>query len=262
MKSEIENINHQIAEFMDDYYDTGLEPAYYIRKNKVYELKDAQYHSSWDWLMTVVDRIEELGFRVYITQYSCQIYQIDKSFPDNFIIDADFKETRLENAVDGISAFAEWWNKKEVKPAIDKRVNLVSDINEFIDDWLIEKVVFKEDRVFEKELRPGKTKKYYPVHPKGTSTRKYLEERMRNGIERLFRIRGKEYNNLKEDEMVFILDSDQVKAYREWAKSKTLPQTAIGGAFTICFTETGIGTFAQVKCVDGTTLDLTDHSKI
>ena len=262
MKSEIENMNHQIAVFMDDYYDTGLEPAYYIRNNSVYSLNDAQYHSSWDWLMTVVDKIEDLGFRVYITQYSCQIYQVDKTFPDSFIIDADFKLTRLENAIDGIAAFAEWWNNKAIQPAIDKRSNLIGDVNEFIDDWLLEKIRFDEENIFEKEIRPGKTRKYYEIYPKGSSTRKYLEEKMRNSIERLFKIRGSEYNNLKEDEMVFILDSDQVIAYREWAKSKTLPQTAIGGAFTICFTETGIGTFAQVKCVDGTTLELTDYSKI
>jgi hypothetical protein len=135
-------------------------------------------------------------------------------------------------------------------------------MNEFIDDWLLEKIRFKEENIFEKELRPGKMVKYYQIYPKDSSTRKYLEERMRNSIERLFKIRGNEYNNLKEDEMVFILDSDQVTTYREWAKSKTLPSTAIGGAFTICFTQTGIGTFAQVKCVDGTTLELTDYSKI
>ena len=184
---EILKGNHQIAIFMNDYYDTGLEPAYYIRKNKVYSLDEAQYHSSWDWIMTVIDKIEELGFRVYTDRYSCQIYQRDKVFPDNFIIDADFKQTRLENAFDGISAFAEWWNKKETKPLIDKRLDLVNEVNEFIDDWLQEQVVFKEENIFEREYRSGKTRKYYPVHPKGTATREYLEERMRNGIERLFR---------------------------------------------------------------------------
>jgi hypothetical protein len=188
MSEEELKINHSIALFMDDYYDTGLEPAYYIRENRVYELKEAQYHSSWDWLMTVVDKIEDLGFRVYLNQYSCQIYQIDKPFPDNFIIDADFKESRLENAVDGIAAFAEWWNEKAIKPTINKYPALGNEIDEFIDDWLLEKIRFREEHVFETELQPGKTLKYHQVHPKGSYTRKYLEEKMRNAIERLFRM--------------------------------------------------------------------------
>jgi hypothetical protein len=188
MEDHINKGNHDIAIFMNDYYDTGLEPAYYIRKNKEYKLKEAQYHSSWDWILPVIDKIEDLGFRVYFTSESCQIYRKYQDFPDNFIIDADFKETRLENTFDGISAFAEWWNRKgKDQPALVKYSEFQKGIDEFIEEWLLEKIVFKNENVFELELRSGKTRKWYPVYPKGTSTREYLEGRMRNGIERLFR---------------------------------------------------------------------------
>jgi len=73
--------NHHIAVFMEDFYDTGLEPSYYIRKNKEYKIEEAQYHSSWEWLMTVVEKIEELGFRVYLAKDSCQIYKRYCDFP-------------------------------------------------------------------------------------------------------------------------------------------------------------------------------------
>lgn len=190
MEEHVRKGNHNIAVFMEDFYDTGLEPAYYIRKNKEYRIEEAKYHSSWDWLMTVVDKIESLGFRVYLDKYSCQIYRKDLEFPENFIIDADFQEDRLANAFDGISAFAEWWNhKKRKSPALKKNGELKREIEKFVNDWLLEKVAFKEEEVFETESRPGKTRKWYPVHPKGSSNRTYLEERMKAGLLRLFRLK-------------------------------------------------------------------------
>jgi hypothetical protein len=61
--------NKLIAEFMDDYFDTGLEPAYYIRYNKEYKIGDSQFHKSWDWLMPVVEKIESLDLKEYGYQW-------------------------------------------------------------------------------------------------------------------------------------------------------------------------------------------------
>jgi hypothetical protein len=183
--------NHHIAVFMEDFYDTGLEPSYYIRKNQEYKIEEAQYHSSWDWLMTVVEKIEDLGFRVYSTKDSCQIYKKYCDFPDNFIIDADFKYDRLENAFDGISSFCEWWERKgRTQPALKKYNELQKEVDEFISDWLLEKVIFKEEKIFETEPRPGMIKLWYPVHPKGSSNRTFIEERMRAGLIALFKLKG------------------------------------------------------------------------
>ena len=183
--------NHHIAVFMKDFYDTGLEPSYYIRKNTEYKIEEAQYSSSWDWLMTVVEKIEDLGFRVYLAKDSCQIYKQYCDFPDNFIIDADFKEDRLENAFDGISSFCEWWERKgSDQPALEKYSELQKEVDEFISDWLIERVIFKEEKIFETEPRPGMIKRWYPVHPKGSSNRPYLEEKMRGSLIALFKLKG------------------------------------------------------------------------
>jgi hypothetical protein len=59
--------------------------------------------------------------------------------------------------------------------------------------------------------------------------------------------------------MEFSLSAEQVKKFKEWKKDKVLPQTAIGGAYTICFTPTGLGDIVEVRCVDGTSLSLTDY---
>lgn len=60
-------------------------------------------------------------------------------------------------------------------------------------------------------------------------------------------------------QMEFILSPAQVQKFKEWSKGKFLPQTAIGGAYTICFTPTGLGDIVEVRCVDGTSLSLTDY---
>ncbi len=57
----------------------------------------------------------------------------------------------------------------------------------------------------------------------------------------------------------FVLSSEQMEKFKEWKKDKVLPQTTIGGAYTICFTPTGIGDFVEVRCIDGTKLDLTEY---
>ena len=59
--------------------------------------------------------------------------------------------------------------------------------------------------------------------------------------------------------MEFSLSVEQVKKFKEWKKDKVLPSTAIGGAYTVCFTPTGLGDIVEVRCVDGTSLSLTDY---
>lgn len=55
----------------------------------------------------------------------------------------------------------------------------------------------------------------------------------------------------------------QYKKYERWRKAKKkkdgeLYVGAIGGAYTFCFTPTGIGIIVTVKTSDGDELDLTD----
>ncbi len=61
------------------------------------------------------------------------------------------------------------------------------------------------------------------------------------------------------EEMTFTLSAEQVKKFSEWTKTKQLKSTTLGEAYTICFTPTGLGDIAEVRCVDGTILYLTDY---
>lgn len=59
--------------------------------------------------------------------------------------------------------------------------------------------------------------------------------------------------------MKFELTKEQEEKFNNWReeKRKTIKPAAIGGAFTFCFTPTGIGPIIEVQCVDGSKLDLT-----
>lgn len=59
--------------------------------------------------------------------------------------------------------------------------------------------------------------------------------------------------------MEFSLSAEQVKKFKEWSKEKVIPSTVIGGAYTVCFTPTGLGDIVEVRCADGTKLELTDY---
>ena len=63
--------------------------------------------------------------------------------------------------------------------------------------------------------------------------------------------------------MTFTLSAEQVEKYDKWRTKKNKKNGevyvgAVGGAYTFCFTPTGIGTIESVKCADGSELDLTD----
>ena len=57
--NELEN-NKLIAEFM------GITPneagVYHVSKHKGYSLENLQYHTSWDWLMPVIENIDHLQY--------------------------------------------------------------------------------------------------------------------------------------------------------------------------------------------------------
>lgn len=67
-------------------------------------------------------------------------------------------------------------------------------------------------------------------------------------------------------ERTFTLDQSQMKKFEVWRKKKNKKKGAvyvgaIGGAYTFCFTPTGLGTITVVKCADGTELDITDEDE-
>ena len=62
----------------------------------------------------------------------------------------------------------------------------------------------------------------------------------------------------------FTLTDEQTKKFDEFRKEinkEYFDTTAIGGAYTFCFTPTGLGTMVKVKHVNGKEIDITDEDE-
>lgn len=123
MKTQILEGNKLIAEFM------GF--IFYDDENKYYHIKDGyflcepsqlKYHSSWDWLMLVVEKIENVNpennvyetdfsfqFTNRVTEYSCCVFMLHAN-EELFTVDAP---TRIESAWLAVVEFIKWYNKNK-----------------------------------------------------------------------------------------------------------------------------------------------------
>jgi hypothetical protein len=98
----------------DVYWFPNLYPSQeHYTGETTFNVDEARFHSSWHWLMPVIEKIESLGFTVTLQYYQCQIFDNSKKYPDSRIIDADFKDTKLENAWDGVIGFIRWYNSEQ-----------------------------------------------------------------------------------------------------------------------------------------------------
>jgi hypothetical protein len=56
-------------------------------------------------------------------------------------------------------------------------------IEEYVDKWITEKVVFREDKLITTVDAKGGVLKFHPVHPKGSPNRKLFEDGMKRDLE-------------------------------------------------------------------------------
>lgn len=131
MESIIEN-NKLIAEFMGAYIENGSNERYNMltyhnfppAKNSnlihtaiVCGVEDMQYHTSWDWLMPVVEKIEDIDeINVFIESNGTQIYDWRKKTDIvNNIADISFVH-KIEHVYDAVVKFTKWYNLKQSLP--------------------------------------------------------------------------------------------------------------------------------------------------
>ena len=110
--------NKIIVEFMkwDILNDMTYSKA---TKGKWVELDKLKFHSNWNWLMEVVEKIESL---TDINSNGCFMVLESIGFNAKFIFDdgtrilKDSKgETKIEAVYMAVVAFIEWYNKNAVK---------------------------------------------------------------------------------------------------------------------------------------------------
>ncbi len=106
MSEEIKEGNKLIAEFVgynDNEYPNLLPPFDWCGK---LEPKDMKYHSSWDWLMAVVEKIESLGYEFTIFNKTTHL-NCGKTFDLGYII----SDTKREAVYKTVVEFIKWYNK-------------------------------------------------------------------------------------------------------------------------------------------------------
>lgn len=118
-----EEKNRMIAEFMGVgiFEETGM---YNASIGSEYPVKEIPYHTSWDWLMPVVEKIESIeddlspyqsysknNFCVSIRNGFCQIISGD------FLMDFDefdkHSGTKKEAVFNAVCEFIEWYNENK-----------------------------------------------------------------------------------------------------------------------------------------------------
>ena len=127
----IQEKNKLIAEFMgvfnniretEDIYSWNDAPFFYTIENsekKVIEniSKYVKYLYSWDWLMPVVYKIEDLGYRVTIdTHYVIielnNIYVEEDDTEDDILVEGDMRKIRIHFVYEACVKFIKWYNEQ------------------------------------------------------------------------------------------------------------------------------------------------------
>lgn len=119
MTTETIEGNKLIAEFLNAPFDwdaIGQETAWIKLPNK--ELSswarcvDLKYHSSWDWLMPVVEKIESLGrFSFEIDLNSAHVYEMD--FDKSELTIEAHENSKIASTWLAVVEFINWFNQNK-----------------------------------------------------------------------------------------------------------------------------------------------------
>lgn len=71
--------------------------------------RDLKYHTSWDWLMPVVEKIEGLGYKFQVCRRRVEIIKDNFSEGDGIMIIKE--ETKIKSVFKGCIEFIQWYNQ-------------------------------------------------------------------------------------------------------------------------------------------------------
>jgi hypothetical protein len=85
-------------------------------------VSDLKYHTSWEWLMPVVEKIEILSASIYwafsveIRKNFCAVYCHEKGKQDGMIYQTPYgtnPKSKIVAVWDAVIAFIQWYNKQK-----------------------------------------------------------------------------------------------------------------------------------------------------
>jgi hypothetical protein len=122
MEKEIIQGNKLIAHFMDEY------DLFHWERDPFNEYRKADYHSNWENLMPVVEKIEQIKdnyhgrFGVYIGSNTCTIqstkFRSDKKIPKPpYYFNCVTLDTKINSTYLMVVRFIKWYNTNKVESA-------------------------------------------------------------------------------------------------------------------------------------------------
>lgn len=115
---EVTEMNKLIAQFDPNFKIDNSDPkgdsfstidgTQWVHKSSL------KYHSSWDWLMPVVEKIESTGFQFYIHNEGVEIKRWfwRGNFPDIGVVE----EKKIDAVWKAVVQFITWYNSQQNKP--------------------------------------------------------------------------------------------------------------------------------------------------
>lgn len=73
--------------------------------------KILKYHTSWDWLMPIVEKIESNGYDVRIRKDDCIIYYCSDA-SDDVVLYVESGKGKLDSTYKAVVQFIEWYNEE------------------------------------------------------------------------------------------------------------------------------------------------------
>ena len=103
--------NKIIAEFLNLTSQVIFEQVFAVSENgktNFYKKDELKFHSDWNWLMEVVEKIESLGYRIEIVKHICRIYLSNK---ETIIISEN--TPKIEAVYNACVEFIKWYNEQK-----------------------------------------------------------------------------------------------------------------------------------------------------
>lgn len=107
--------NKLIAEFMGYHYvaETTSTHDYFMVKGRYIRPYGIIFDTDWNWLMKVVEKIENFGFEFFIVESRCKIaHNTDHSIET--IVDFEIIGTKIQATYKAVVEFIKWYNNGRV----------------------------------------------------------------------------------------------------------------------------------------------------
>ena len=115
----METNNKIIAEFMGAKLTKDLNIMYPVYEGDSSYVKNLKYHSDWNWLMEVVEKIESIGFTFETKKNWARITRKG----ENIILRWEEDKTKIEAVYNACIEFIKWYNENKIQTSLKNNLD-------------------------------------------------------------------------------------------------------------------------------------------